>query len=510
MQRFLYGEELVFSAKKDSNCEFVFPLPEYLPNISRIVTTSASVEKCSLREGTPEAAIDVSLSICVIYVSDFGGRIKNAVFRESVSVNLPGSIPENEDITPMLSAFVSSVSSKPETSRRIHTVCSISVSAAMFDPSHCEMFDNEANEGVCLLTNEADICTKASIWNLPFEHEAEITIDKENHSVGEIIFADAVFCSSSANSRDSQLDFEGNFMLHVLYEASSETGDEGSSYAVINAPVTVRDVIRDDRIKENMPCFIHLDVACLEPSVSFDPYGENRVVSFTLKYSADACFYSQSKREIVSDAFSEAFESRPLFSDIPVRRIIQKVSDTVQLSQSVRGDIKELSDISDCRSKIMSVSMEHNEGKIFAAVRCALGILGTNMSGELCAVDNTVTLHVPVYTCDKDDCDIIPDVLICIKKCTSHIKEGELIADFDIGVSGVILSRTPIRVVTNLDIDESAPTNSKKGEVIIFYPRNSDNLWNISKKFHVNPETVKQVNSLENDNISSKHILLIP
>ena len=80
MQQYLSGEKVILSLKKDAEAGFEFVLPEYLPGLSRIVKTCVSTEKVSVRNEENSIFLDLLLKIGIIYISDFGGKIKNAVF----------------------------------------------------------------------------------------------------------------------------------------------------------------------------------------------------------------------------------------------------------------------------------------------------------------------------------------------------------------------------------------------------------------------------------------------
>ena len=510
MQQNLYGETLSLCAKKDAGHEFEFTLPEYLPNISRIVKSFAFVEKTDVKND-PELCFELGLKIGIVYISDFGGKIKSAVFRENVSVPLGAGIDNTEKTVIIPSAYVVSASSKPQGPRKFSCNCSYHVTVSAYEQDERKMLDEEGDEKIHTLKEHRTLCRKITLPESEFESEVQISLDSSKQNVGEIIYTDAVFCGAECSVDGSSLSFDGKFIIHTLYETDddSEAGPM-TSYAVINAPVTVSESIESGLIKEGQRAYIYLDTLMAEPSVSFDPYGENKVITLSLKYKASPVLFESYDAQIVTDAFSEEYASALQTAELALDSMKNSISTTVHLSETIKGDMRDLSEISDCTAKILAVSMEYSGGRLFALAKCRISVFGTNGQGELSGRDNVATLHIPILSEGMANGNIIPEIILSISSCDAFIREGSLVAEPEISVKGIICERQNAKVVTGLEKDTSKPCPKAKNEIVICYPSKGDTLWNIAKKYCSSPEVLKTANNLEGTDISSKHILLIP
>ena len=90
------------------------------------------------------------------------------------------------------------------------------------------------------------------------------------------------------------------------------------------------------------------------------------------------------------------------------------------------------------------------------------------------------------------------------------MREGNIVAEPEISVKGIITERRSASVVTDLSEHGAKPYDKAKNEIIICYPQKGDSLWSIAKKYGKNPDSLKKANSLESGDISSKRILIIP
>ena len=253
--------------------------------------------------------------------------------------------------------------------------------------------------------------------------------------------------------------------------------------------------------------FIYIEVCSAEPSVALDPYGENRLISLNIKYSVTGFVIKKSQHILTTDAFIKGCKSTPDYINVHTQNIHSFIDKKETISQHLTADMREMTNISSSGAKIQSVSIEQNEGRYFAAVKCLAEIIGTNISGEISAIDIPVLLHVPIGSADLPK-ELFPEVIMCISGCRAEIKEGAIKADFDICANGVFLTKDNHRTVSALAVNEECKKNS--GEIIIYYPSKEETVWDVAKKYYTSPEEIISLNHLDNDNVISKHILMIP
>lgn len=509
MQEYLTGEKTLFSAKGEVDTEFDFTLPEYLPNISRIIKTDITAEKSTFSaENVPH--LTVSLKIEVLYVSDFAGKIKNATFHETADVPFDAKADITEDFTETHDINITKESSKPITSRKVHTSFSLFASVEIHKKEQKEVFCSSDEESIHTLCDTVEVCTKETLSEQLFEIEKELTVDGEKPSVGDIIQARAVFGTSKCTCGEKTVEFEASLTVHVLYETTpiEENGGE-VSYETISLPIAVKESIPIESATADAVCLMKGNVKSTEASVTFDPYGESRTVSVSVKYALCGVLYTKKSTPICLDAFCESCESDIKFCNESIECVREVISDTVHLDENIRADIHDIFEISDCICTLLSTSFELSEGKFFASARCAFKILGTTSSGDPLSLDTASTLKIPLSS-SAEHSDCVPEAVIGIEKCLAKIKEGELYLDFDIDVFAIFLSKRNLTFISSVE-KKSAEENSKKeSEIIIYYPTVEDSVWSISKKYRVNPEKLKATNGIDSEKEPLKHCVLIP
>ncbi len=507
MQQNYISELCVYSSKKDDDFEFDFTLPEYLPGIARIIKTKIRFEKCVCHVENGKVTMDADACISVLYTSDFGGKIKSALFRESLTLTFRDAPVDECVLVP--SCYVSSISSKPFGTRKLHTKFTLHASVLGTKTFSKALLCDSECDGICLNKEKISVCSKASLPETVFDFDAETAIDKEKPAIEEIIFTDARVTHTRYECSDGVLRLEADIEAYVLYEISDDDGDT-ATYATAVFPTKIKQELDNPNVNEKTLCTLYLDIVSLDSAVSFDPYGENRLISFSLRYSVSGTLYNIGEFDITTDAFSERFEETPSISKHSFECISCPVSTSEKVSATIRGDFRDMYEISDVFTEIQSVSYENTDSKHFATTKCVLHIFGTNENGELCASDCPVTLHVPIKLSESAKGEVFPEVILCVSGCSATLKEGELSAEFIIDVCGVFLYHSSMRIIEDISENTEKPKDSRKGKVTIYYPSKDESLWSIAKRYSTNPERIKASNSLESDSISGKHILIIP
>lgn len=505
MEKYLESEKTVYSSRGEKEKEFEFSLAEYMPGISRIVSTIAEVEKCSFNQS--EGTVSADVKLCIIYISDFGDKIKNAIFHETISMSLDGEIPTDEGIVFLPSCFVSSASSRLISSRKMTTRCTVSFGVTGLSDYHENLFASGESDGIYTQTNTVLCLKKQTIPEAVFESTNEVAVGESELGVGEIIYCCAVPRDINAKAENGAVEFDFILSLHAIYEPSAEDESIDVKYAVLNADIKLHERIENSKITENTSPCLFIDVLSCSPSVSFDPYGENKIIGFSTRYSVNAFLYSEEECEIVTDAFGEKGVGSAVMSEVALHTLSSRLQGKSTVSQKINTDIGDMRKISDCHAKVCYVSVEQTEKGIVANMRCSLSIFAAGDDGLPIIKTAYTNLRIPIG--EAAGSGNVPEVILSVENCSGRISEGELICDFDISLCGVVGEKKSITAVTSFT-EETVNDGQKKSEIIIYYPSKDDSLWSVAKRYRVNPDALKRANGLEGGIITGKKVILIP
>ncbi len=510
MEQNIKTQKLIYDGKKEETLTKEYSLQEYLPGISRIIKTALHVKDCRFFTEGSQAFAETELKLDIIYLSDFGGKIKCACFDETVKIPFKDSFSHDGEYTPLASVYVSSLSATPVSSRKVKVRAVLQAKCNVFAYEDVSVYSaNEKDEELCVLEKKMVFCESFMPDSGIMSVQSEVALESTSPPAGEIVYSRASVHSPRVEIKDGLLNVDASLSMYALYECgeSSQTDDQSSSYAAISsdAPITVQ--LTDSRLKEGQKCLCCADVYSVLCTSSFDSFGESRIISFDVRYILRITVFEEKELVCALDAFG----TRCTCSLEPVRVTCRRTTDVICSKQAVKEtvhtDLNGLSDVSACFITICSVSKEMTADRHFAVAKCTLEVIGTNPSGELVCVDAPVTFHIPV----SSDCpeNAVPDYIISVSSCSCNVKDGYLEAEAEFDICGFCYITEHQNVLKSITPDDNAKICKNKGEITVVYPSDEDTVWSVSKKYSTSPDEIRRLNAIAEDCDKPNGIIII-
>lgn len=510
MIQYIPGLKTVLNAKKEESFNFEFALDEYLPSVAEIIKTSVKTEKCTLNRNGTVLSADLYVKICIIYLSDFNGKIKNAVLKKDIHIDTRLNEDIEDDCICTFSHSIFSPMAKQVTTRKLSVSFLINGNFTVYQKTSTPVFCPDENSGICTLDRTLSVCEKSIYPEEQFDFSCDLTLDAGMPPASDVIFCDGVFSQVSCKHTEQGLEVNATLTINALYEAANQDSTTSSEYTTVSAAFPFTKTLESPLFEDDPQTSLYLDVNCVEPSVSFDPYGENRVIAFNTKYSIGANIYKTNECCAVTDAFIEKCSCCTDTKVVNYESFLKPVYSKTTQSAEINGDFSYIQNISDTFCKIHSVNFEQNEGKLFAAVKCNLDILAQGNDNKLIFPSHTCVLHVPVPETEFSDFEIIPEIFVSVPSCRTYLKDGKLYGDFDIVLDGAILRKNSVKVVEKVEKTEQENTPGNQSRIVIYYPPKDETVWDIAKKYSTNPAKLKKSNNLEGEEITDKKFIIIP
>ena len=92
----------------------------------------------------------------------------------------------------------------------------------------------------------------------------------------------------------------------------------------------------------------------------------------------------------------------------------------------------------------------------------------------------------------------------------SGISETEAEVKATLGVRYTVLKQQEPVYVTECEWEEAAESEDINPDLVIYFVRGGDTLWNVAKKFGTTMEKIKTANHMETDELLSGSKILIP
>ncbi len=513
MENYLPVYEKVFYEKTEKTLSTEAVLPDYLPNVARIVRVSV-IPSVKLSEITEDSVNTEGRAVFgVVYVSDFGDKLKCAVFPADFSHNFPVRAAKEElsdDGFVDFSVVAGDEKAAILSPRKLSLTCKLTVGAEGISKKKNRVFDPEENESLKKLTGNVSILEISAPAQADVRIEENISLEDGMPGAQEIVFADCSLSVNSARIADGECTFSGNAAFTCMY--LSEAGEDGAEYISLskNIPFTAKASV--GAIPDSAYVMPRVTLSGISADAVSDSYGESKLIAVMVNGSINSRAYAASDARVCSDVFCTRYGCECEVRELLYDNFAKGVSDRVSITENIHANIGNMTDIVAQTATVNAVSTEYSDSKLIINAKANLKLVGTNELGGLESTSTSFNFKVPCpgefdNTYEKYRFDTCIDVQDC--KCS--IVNGEVKCELMLGVHCAALGRSAVRAVTAVEVDDSKELERNKSEYVIYYPDADDTLWSTAKKYRVSPSELMAINGLKNESeLHSLKILVIP
>ncbi len=494
----------LFGDRAEKELVISVTLPEYQPNIVKIM-------KCSLCPIVTDSRIDGSvISVSgkvegdIIYLSDFEGKVKSIHIDEDFShdFKMPDAASENALLS--VSADVSNVATKLLSPRQLDTKCRINIGANVTENTQKELYSPESakNDGAFVKTTTLPFSVRTPLALYSDTLQGDIQLSDDQKNISEIIFTDAVAFFERTSVSEGEVHFKGVMNICCVYCAQG-TGDEMSEYVTITTTLPFEASISDESITKDSHIFANITPFCPKASVSYDNYGENRIISLNIPYTVNAYVYNDNSLCICTDVFGTQGDITPQMCSFTTEKTLGVINTTAEFTEKLRTDSKALSQIDGGIFTAKPLGTEISEGKYFVLARINGTLFGKDQNSYLVISDVSFNTKVPI-----DGITPLPDTYAEVSLNTrdfslSH-ENGAVICNMTLGIDAVVSQKSKSDCIETVSITSEQNKSTGKAQIIVYYPDANEDIWSIAKHFRVDPKI------LSDSNAPNQSFLIIP
>ncbi len=486
-------------------------IPEYLPNMARIV--KVNVYACTAEKTAEENALTVSVHITysVLYVSDFHDRMKCAVFTDTGTHTFPikglGAILSGGGFADVSVCPVLGTAQNTGT-RRLKLSSVIRLQCEVVSKRCAELFCPSEAEELKLLEKQVTVLDVTETSESDLHVTGTIPLDGEMPGADEVVYTDASLCVQSCEVRDGMLRVSGQALVNCMFLAGENP--EGTEYISLTKELPFSG--ETPVATEDAPplCAARLCIGSVSGESVRDSYGDGRGIAVDITAKMTARLYGSVGCRVVEDVFCLCHDCTCEVREQSYDTLSGMITESAEITERVRTELGSITKLLFATPVSCSVGLEVSEGKTWAVGRVELSLTGTSDLGApasaVCSVPYRFRLSGTAET-DKPKYDAA--LYVCHVECT--IENGEVKCTLGLLCRAVLYRCASALSVTALSIDEQNEVRRSRSEYIIYYPDSADTVWSVAKKYRIPPEALVRANSLmEAESLSERRNLIIP
>lgn len=478
-------------------------LPEYMPDIVRILRCSAIAGVQSHQINGDRITAECECHVKVLYICEEG---KIRCFDQILHFSKQIELKSDDAITDIcVGAKTDYVNYRVSGQRKFEVHGAVTVFARADSKKKCEFVSSVNGGGVTARCESDEICDLVSTTEKSFAISETVETGALSEPIGAIISHCAVAVIDELKIISNKLFLKGEMVVRTAF-----TGQETCQVQTLENTVIINQIIESPDLTENCHVDALLSVMSLEVRPRFDSAGDKNLLDISATLGFSACAYCTRQITCVKDAYSTKYESQVKKSVIYAPVLEEKIDDTFLC----RGN----ADLSTTGvTKVLCFTCQ-NTTSSFVVLEDGIAIRGEvtadiiyeDSNGDIAFAQRQIPFEY------KRPLQSSGNALTCKPHCTATassyvINEGnKLDVRVEIHVHGFVFSEKEKSIVTEINIDKSKAKAIKTASLTVYFAECDESLWNIAEKYNTTVDAIMRENHLTANTVEKKCKLLIP
>lgn len=499
-----------------------FTLPDYMPAIGRVISCNAAVATPTLYLGGGSAEYAGGIRYSVFYESPDDSSLWCAELPAEYDLLLnDNSLPRDTSTFSYLpSISAENISARVTAPRKLTLKSRVKISPELRIASEAEtiIHGDNMSDGLRSLTGQAERGEYTSVSCTPISYKETLTKSEFGLSHDDefrIISSRAEAAATHVQIADGSINCRGDIYVHISY---TKEGDAERPRKTVRKLPFSETLVLPNKLSENAQIVgIRAIGSC--PSVSVNLLEDNVEIETNLVLCAEIAAITEIS--YIKDAFSKNtdYESSKRKIKIPHPIACFNGNATVSTGKplaelSIDSGMR-LFDI--CASLLPDVKTDlEKDGRFTASGKIRISAIADN-GAELIPIEFETDMKymTDILESSKDlPINISLTATVCDVK--GRIDSERLVCDCEVYISCLIEIEEEIEAIDEINLTPSTGTQRISSYIRVCYPADNESLWDIAKRYRIDPEIISENNSLEQtapidspDSLCSNKFLII-
>ncbi|MBE6754979.1 MAG: DUF3794 domain-containing protein [Ruminococcaceae bacterium] len=496
--------ELMFENTSEQSVDGDITLPDYCPDIKRILKCMVTPCLTSAQCVGDRVTIDANAFVQVIYVDDNNNIFcYDKTFPFSKTIELGKQIDNPVCDVKLKTAYANT---RAVSQRRIDIHASAGVSIRITCKKEVELISDAENCGIQLLKNFDSASDFIGQTVKDFTLNEVMEIGKSKAPVRQIIRQKATPIVSEIKVIANKLLIKGEASVSILYCKDNSDG----GYETYENSMPVSQIIELDGIEETSDYSAKLSVSSLNIIPKADSSGEKRLFDVTAVISAVIKADKKVDSLFPSDCYSTLYNVKCEKKLVTFEKIIQNTDELIMVKKSeefLNISVKEIISVW-CDDVVTTYTCAGDELKIIGSTM--VSVLAVDTSGQPFYAERNVSFE-KVKNIEGGCKNLICNADAIVSAAGFVLSDSNKIdLRVEMRLHTSLSRKTTGEILTDIQCDTAEVKEKKYSVLTIYFPDDGELLWNIARKFGTTVDAIKSENEINNSTVSEKCMLLIP
>lgn len=482
------------------DCEFT--LPDYCPDIERILKCIVTPFISNISESSSSIDIEGTAKINVIY-----STANNQIFGYEVSVSISKSFENRQHIENLFTVCnvkTNYINTRAVNSRKVDVHGSLGMVLVASMPQRVDFVSEAANESTVLRNKAMPVSELAGFNSKCFAINEVIEIPQSNGSLQNLVrydfdaeFEDCQFVAGKAIVK-------GTITTNILY-ANTEGDCE-----TLKVSIPTNQIVEVEGATEDSKAKVMLDIADVDLKPFTNSDGECRSINTSLKLRISVCAFNETMVNVATDAYSTECELSLNRTPINIERYETDVNLQHTAREKIELPTENLARIIDVKTCIKSCNSTSVNDKLVVKGEISALVTGISGNGECVFTEKNFEFEHASDINYTSNCNA--QIRASIRNCSYNIvSASEVELRVDICIQGCVMSVRSTQVLDNIVADETKlKDNSNAPVLVVYFADKGESIWDIAVRYNTSIEMICEINDLNCESIPESRMILIP
>lgn len=472
-------------------------LPDYCPNIMRLVRTQARTYITSKAPRADKYAIEGYVEFTVLYTSEEDGKIKSIMHSLPFSYTFDTEVDENTYTFLRVRTVSASARALSPQKVWLRAVFAPELTTAKSQQWQIVCPDG-ASAGVWIRKDQA---TTASSLTCKGQKPVRITdeIATAPKKCDKILGYEVMFTPTDKKLLTGKMIAKADMTMKINF-ADMETG----APSTIEKTVPVSQAVDLAGAEDDTLCDVEYSLRDCKFEVTES--GDGTTISYEAEVNAEVQGLKNAPVTCCSDAFSETEDLKPVYCEISTAGV-QSVGCSGSLRQSIDTGYFDRIYCMNVNPVVRSETLDPEYGAVKVAGDIICSVILCDAEKDVSCVERSFpfSFNVPVSCCGEE---IMAAAEMSVRNSAYVENDSKsLEVRVDWCYSGLIFCGGKSTVLTDIQSEGEAQTGSRS-EIIVYFAEKDEDVWNIAKKYRVSPDKLCSANGVDG-NIKENRTLMI-
>lgn len=479
----------IFQANADKDLELDSSIPEFSPDIARIVKVDCTpfAESVSIQDG--KATLKGKAVYDVLYETDYKKRLRCCNFTQEFSQSIP--IPKSNalNLHAFADTFCERISCKLLSPRRISVKVGLSTKFEVEGETPIKAVAVTDDKTAFFRKKTIGFDGKTEMHESSHKFSESLTLTQSEKPIGEIVCGSVDVRTPAVTLSPGRAEIKTVATVHTLCE---EENAEGRYFASVKSvPISID--YSNDAIGDHKQVSASLTPVDCTLSPELDQYGESRVIKADFSLKLCLKINDQFAHTVADDMFERGFDSIPIAATVSLPHESSRTENSFSTEMRSSPMSPKPETLLDSSAHAFQASAEVVDGGI--------KVSGVFVATLLCDTAEGVQNFDNSIPFEKIFPQEIPNGFTSV---TAKILPDEVIATLHSDGSATVRIIATARVCIFTETEESfiseVTKRTARGDgyddaaLVYCFPTDDEDLWSIAKLYRADPEGIKSSN----------------